>query len=190
MPYRYNPLPKQFDRVLDGSGAGVVETLTGDSGGAVGPDGAFNIDILSDDSSTNNNNGVTVIGSPGDNKLTVTLTNRIFGSGTTTDGVTPVQLFSFAAGGVAGTYTIFYKIAAFNSTDNLSAGYVSQNVIRTTGAAITGVSGQPSLIGEEGTMQNVSIIYGSTGNNLTLEVVGLAGKTIKWVVLGEYVFAS
>lgn len=50
----------------NGSGAPVVETLTGNSGGAVGPDGAFNIDVLG-----NNSVGIDVVGTPASNLLTI-----------------------------------------------------------------------------------------------------------------------
>lgn len=49
-----------------GSGASVVETLTGNSGGPVSPDGVFNIDILG-----NNSSGINVIGTPASNLLTI-----------------------------------------------------------------------------------------------------------------------
>ena len=51
---------------VTGSGAGPIETLTGNSGGAVGPDGAFNIDILG-----NNTTGIDIVGTPASNLLTV-----------------------------------------------------------------------------------------------------------------------
>lgn len=49
-----------------GSGGNPIETLTGNSGGPVGPDGAMNIDILG-----NNATGIDVVGTPGSNLLTV-----------------------------------------------------------------------------------------------------------------------
>jgi hypothetical protein len=52
-----------------GSGGAVVETLTGNVGGAVGPDGSFNINIIG-----NNATGINVIGMPGTNTLTITST--------------------------------------------------------------------------------------------------------------------
>jgi hypothetical protein len=51
---------------------GVVETLTGNTGGAVGPNGANNINVVGTGS-------VTVTGSPGTNTLTISVT----GSGLT-----------------------------------------------------------------------------------------------------------
>ena len=64
MGYRFNPLPWRFDRVEGGTPAGDVETLTGDTGGAVGPDGAFNINVLG-------GSGISVAGNPGTNTLTI-----------------------------------------------------------------------------------------------------------------------
>lgn len=39
-----------------------IETLTGDSGGAVGPDAAFNVDLLG-------GTGITTVGTPGSNQI-------------------------------------------------------------------------------------------------------------------------
>jgi hypothetical protein len=49
-----------------GSGGPPIETLTGNSGGAVPPDGAFNIDIVG-----NNSVGIDVVGTPASNLLTI-----------------------------------------------------------------------------------------------------------------------
>lgn len=49
-----------------GSGGAVIETLTGNSGGPVGPDATFNIDLVG-----NNTSGINIVGSPGLNRLTV-----------------------------------------------------------------------------------------------------------------------
>lgn len=49
-----------------GSGADPVETLTGNSGGAVSPDGSFNIDVLG-----NNSTGIEIVGTPASSLLTV-----------------------------------------------------------------------------------------------------------------------
>lgn len=48
------------------SGGSVVETITGNSGGAVGPDAAFNIDFVG-----NNTSGINIVGVPASNLLTV-----------------------------------------------------------------------------------------------------------------------
>ena len=48
----------------DGTIASDVETLTGNSGGAVGPDALYNINIVG-------SGGINVVGSPGTNTLTI-----------------------------------------------------------------------------------------------------------------------
>jgi len=53
------------------SASGDIETLTGNTGGAVGPDGAFNINILG-------SGGVNVTGNPGTNTLTITVAGSGF----------------------------------------------------------------------------------------------------------------
>jgi hypothetical protein len=50
------------------SGAPVVETLTGNTGGPVAPDGAFNINVLG-------TGPVTVSGNPGTHTLTISVSN-------------------------------------------------------------------------------------------------------------------
>jgi hypothetical protein len=57
----------------DGTTVTAVETLTGNSGGAVGPDGAGNIDVLG-------SGAITVTGNPGANTLTID-----------SDGTIPIQ---------------------------------------------------------------------------------------------------
>jgi hypothetical protein len=76
----------QLGRFFEGSPAGDVETLTGNSGGAVGPDGSFNINTLGTGS-------ITVVGNPGTNTLTTQLTgltnhNVLIGAGSAT--ITPL----------------------------------------------------------------------------------------------------
>lgn len=58
----------QMGRFKEGTGPGLpVETITGNSGGAVGPDGSNNIDLLGTGT-------ITVVGNPGTNTLTITPT--------------------------------------------------------------------------------------------------------------------
>ena len=70
MGYRWNPFTGNFDRVDDGSASSDIETLTGDSGGAVGPDGAYNIDILG-------NPDINIVGNPGSNSFQLTNLTKI-----------------------------------------------------------------------------------------------------------------
>lgn len=67
MPFRFNPLSHRFDIVGTTSGSGFIATLTGDSGGSVGPDGSDNINIVG-------SGPIQVAGNPGTNTLTISST--------------------------------------------------------------------------------------------------------------------
>lgn len=139
-------------------------------------------------STSNNINGIQTLGSG--NTLTIQLTNRIIGSGTTTDGVTPVTLFSFPMGAVPGTYSFTIHLAVFDVTDSIGAGYSVIDVVRTTGAAGVLIGGNIASSEEEGALTNLSFSSIISGNNFVVEVIGLAGKTINYVSITDYVFAS
>lgn len=59
-------MSQQGGLTTSGSGSSPIETLTGNSGGPVGPDGAFNINILG-----NNTTGINVVGMPGTSTLSI-----------------------------------------------------------------------------------------------------------------------
>lgn len=151
------------------------------------------------DVSENNFNGIETKGGvaggdpPGTgaaNEVDVYLTNRIVGTATTTDAVTPVVLTSFALGATPATYLLEIRIIAYNVTDALSAGYTSTSTIRTTGAAATEISANPGIISEESTMTGVTVSNFIVGNTVETEVQGLAGKTINWRALTTYILVS
>lgn len=142
-------------------------------------------------STANNTNGVRTDGSSGSNTLTVQLTNRIVASVTTTDGVTPVTAFTFPLGATPGTYLFNQYITAYDTTSQLGAVYSGVRGVRTTGAAGALINSNMIFEGEEGTFnEGGEIINSIVGNNLVLTITGLAGKTIDWVVLNTYIFAS
>jgi len=139
---------------------------------------------------TNNNNGVQTDGSSGGNTLTVQLTNRIIATATTTDGVTPVTVYSFSLGATPASFLFFSKLVAFDVTSNQGAGYNSFRCVRTSGAVGTLIGADAGFIEEEGDMTNVNAVNGISGNNQQLVVTGIAGHTIHWKVLVEYISVS
>jgi len=106
-------------------GVGPVDTLTGDTGGAVGPDGLSNINILG---GTN----IEVAGNPGTNTLTINQEGGDVGTGQTIGAVT-ADVITFALGAAAGTYEMSVRIASFESTTPAGAGYRINAAVRTTG---------------------------------------------------------
>jgi len=164
----------------------VPTTFTTDSGNAT--PAANILSVLGGTSTTNDTDGIRTTGSG--STVTIQLTNRFAGSGTSTDAVTPVTVASFPLGATPGEYTFFTRIAAYNSTDSLGASYTSFAGVRTTGAAGTVLGANVGLSTEEGAMIDVSVVNQVTGNTLEIVATGLAGKTINYVSLTEFVFAS
>lgn len=139
---------------------------------------------------TNNTNGVQTDGSSGGNTLTIQLTNRITGSATTTDGTTITTVYTFGLGAAPATYLFTARLAVINLTDNLAAAYYANAAVRTTGAAGSLISTGNYFTSEEGAMSGIVIGNEVVGNNLLLVVTGLAGKTIHYQALTEYLFVS
>lgn len=120
--------------------------------------------------------------------MQVQLTNRITGTGTTTDDSTLLPLFSFDLGGTPGTYLFQHNVLAYNVTDSTSLGYVIYKVVRTDGAAGEGISSQPGIQGDEDDMVNALVQGAVIGNTVAIRVTGLAGKTINWYTKTTYDF--
>lgn len=148
------------------------------------------LNVIGGETTANNTNGVRTDGSSGSNTLTVQLTNRITASATTTDGVTPVQLYSFPLGAVAGTYLFTQRVVGYNVTLSQGAVYSGFRGVRTTGAAAILINANQVIVGEEGSFTEGEVVNSVSVNNAVLTVTGVAGSTIHWYVLTDYIFTS
>lgn len=168
------------------SPSGDVETLTADDTNVVSPV-ANNINIFSDDSTTNNENGITTTGS-GDT-VSILLTNRLQGTIQTVGAVTE-DLITFPLGATPGNYTFEVRISGHESTTPGGLGYSLFGSITTTGAAGS-IQGTVDRINNENpalTGANATII--ASGNNAIVQVTGVADLTINWAAVGLYTFVS
>lgn len=159
-----------------------VETLTGDTGGAVGIDAALNINILG-------GTGINVDGNPATNTLTISDDDLVQGSVTTNDAaVTPC--ITFALGAAPGTYVVEGRITGYNISDIAGGSYFFSAGARTTGAAaiLLGLSVGSSY--EEAAMAASNFSVTVSGNNLIVNAIGIAGKTINWSAEFEYQFVG
>ncbi len=173
-----------------GGGSGTpIQTITGDTGGPVPPT-ANNINIVGGNSTQNNTLGITVAGNAGTSTETVTLTNRITGTATTTDAITPMTVYTFPLGTTPGTYLFTSKFVVYDLTDSLSAGYASEATVRTDGATATLLSTGNFFDSEEGALSGIDVANTVTANSLTIVVMGLLGKTIHYFAKTEYIFVS
>jgi hypothetical protein len=187
-----------------GSGSGSpIETLTGNSGGAVGPDASFNIDVVG-----NNTVGIDIVGNPGTNTLTVMgipssttqigvieiATNAETIAGTdTTRAVTPDDLTAklgtqtihgLAIGGGPGT-TITWSSAGTSGQVLTSNGPASDPTFQAVSAsgAITSITGntggaQGPLAGNFNIVGTGSTTAAGTANTQTIQLTGLTNHAV------------
>lgn len=147
------------------------------------------LNVLGSDTTANDNEGIRTDGSSGSNTLTVQLTNRVKGTVTTVDA-TPTAIITFALGATPGVYEINGSVAAFDVTDTAGASYGYISGIRTTGAAAIEIGTQFTTNFEEVAMTNADIDVTVSGNNVVIQVIGIAATTIDWDSLFTYRFVS
>lgn len=171
-----------------GGGGSPIQTLTGNTGGAVAPT-ANNIFVVGGSSTVNDNNGITVVGNAGTSTETFTLTNRISGTVTTLDA-TPTTLTTFSLGSTPGVYNFDIQVAGYDLTDTAGVGYFISGSVRTTGAAAILVGTPDKITNEEAATIGCDANLVVSGNNAIVQVKGISGKTIDWKSLSQYIFIS
>lgn len=178
-----------FQGVTAGSLPPVVPTsFVTDNGTAIPVANILN--LLANDVTTNNLNGIQTIGSG--NTVYHQLTNRFGTTATTTDAATTTSLLLFTYP-LEGTYTFEFNISAYNVTDQLAASYWIQIGRRSNGSSATSYGIFNLYENEETTMSNVVVdipAAPAVSNQFQITVNGLAGKTINWTCTGLYNFAG
>jgi hypothetical protein len=149
-----------------------IEKITGDVGGAVGPDAAFNLNLLTGD-------GLTTTGNPGANTITISVDGLTLGTGQTIGAVT-ADLITIALGATPTTYIIEAKIAGFEATTPAGVAYNLICGVRTTGAAATIIGIQDKYTAEEAALTLCAAAFVAVGNTAVVRVTGTAGLTIRW----------
>ena len=162
----------QITKLFDGTVGGDVETLTGNTGGAVGPNAAFNINVVG-------SGNVTVTGNPGTNTLTITENGFSTATGQTIGAVTD-DLITINLGATPTTYTIEGRVAAYEATTPAGSGYNIICVARTTGAAASIIGLQDKYVAEDAAMAGGDADFVAVGNTIILRVLGLAALTINY----------
>lgn len=147
------------------------------------------LNVLGNDTTTNNVNGIQTDGSSGSNTLTIQLTNRLQGTGTTV-GATTADLVTFSLGATPGTYNVEARVSGFNSSTPASTSYTVIGTVRTSGAA-----GALDGVPDETPIENIALLTSDvdfiiSGNNFIIRVTGVAGLTLNWAVVATYVFIS
>lgn len=148
--------------------------------------------INSVDSTENNANGIItkggVVGTGTANEADVVITNRLQGTVTTVGAVTSaINTFTPT---VIGTYAIEYRVAAFNTTSSLGAGYSVFGTARFDGAASTLCGTPDKITNEEGTMSSANVTMTVSGDAISVNGTGYALQTINWSAVGLYTFVG
>lgn len=147
-----------------------VETLTGNTGGPVGPDAAFNINIVGTEE-------IIVTGNPATNTLTI---DSLHGTGNTVGAVT-ADLITLPLGATPAGYAIQVLIAGFDITTPSASTYEMIGTVRTTGIAAFKDQTEDFTDVESAAMApgcNEDLLVAA--NNAIVRVTGGAGLTIHW----------
>ncbi len=171
-----------------GGGGAPIQTLTGDSGGPVSPT-ANNINVIGGSSTVNNPLGFTVIGTPATSTETFTLTNRFHNSATTI-GATTADIITFALGATPGCFFFNFGVSVFNASTPAGAGYETYTTVRTDGATATIIGDTDSITHEDAALITTIAQVVVSGNNVIFRVTGVAGLTIDWQLVGNYIEAT
>jgi hypothetical protein len=180
-----------YKQVISGTLPPVVPTSFVTQNGTAIP--AANVLIIDGASSTQNNaNGIIskggVVGTGTSNEVDIVLTNRLVGSVTTAGLVTSAIVTYIPT--VIGTYAIEARVAAYNTTSSLGAGYSIFGTVRFDGVN-SNLCGTPDrIVNEEGAMSAANVTMTVSGANILINGVGYAANNINWNVVGLYTFVG
>lgn len=158
---------------------------------------AANILIVNaNDSTENNANGIIskggVVGTGTANESDIILTNRLQGIQTTV-GLQTLPMITFTPT-VVGVYAIEARVAAYNITSTLGAGYSIFGTIRFDGVNSNLCGTMDRIVNEEGTMSAANVTMSVSGANALINAVGYSplavDQTINWSAVGLYTFVG
>jgi len=161
----------------------VPTTFTTDDGVAVPV--ANNLNVLAQDTTENNNNGIQTTGSGA--TVTVEITNRLQGTGSTV-GAVDTDIVTFDLGATPGTYTFDISVSGFESTTPASCGYQIFGTVRTDGVTATLVGTPDRISNEEAALTACQAALQVSANNAVIRVTGTAGLTVGFGTVATYVF--
>ncbi len=173
----------QITRYRDGGTAAPdIETLTGNTGGPVGPDGAFNINILGAD-------GVVTTGNPGTNTITITQTGDAYTIATgQTIGAVTANIFTLTLGA---NNAATVQATVTGAVSDYSAALVGRTCggARRAGAGAILVGSPISDFSEDSAGAPLIDIVVS-GNNIIVQVTGVGAQTWNWRAQVHYVLLT
>jgi hypothetical protein len=160
----------------------VPTTFTTNSGNAVPAANILN--VLGGSSTASNVNGITTTGSG--NTLTVVLTNRLQGTGTSANGATS-DLITFDLGGSAAVYRFKFEVTGRETTTGDGVGYTIFASAKTDGATATAIQTEFVDADEDASLNTANIDFITSGNDIILRFTGVALLTVDLSAFGTYV---
>lgn len=160
------------------SSTGDVLSLTGNSGGAIAPDGSGNINVVGATAS-----GINVVGSG--HTLTISNTNRTDAKITTVDN-TPTALASQTIPTNSSILVTASVLGTKSDYSNSMGTVITRAAFRAgAGASVAGATVQQALCSSApiGVTADITLV----GNTMTLVVTGEAATTYNWVGTFEYI---
>jgi len=143
------------------------------------------LNVFGGQTSDNNLLGIQTDGGTGSDTLTIQLTNRLQGGASTNDGSTHT-IITFALGASPAVFTLDGFVNGYNTTAVAGAGYFFSAAVRTDGATATDLGNEFTSVFQEAGMNAASVTIGVSGNNLTIQVTGIAGQIISWLAQATY----
>ncbi len=156
-----------------------------DDGTAIPAANILNVNGI--DSTENNDNGILTRANPDlSDNLEIIISNRLFGT-VTTAGLTTSAISTFSPT-VIGTYSIEYRVSAYNTTSSLGAGYSVFGTMRFDGVNCNLCGTPDKIVNEEGAMSAANATMTVSGGSVSVNGVGYLGQTINWAAVGLYTF--
>ncbi len=136
---------------------------------------------------TDNVNGIETRANPNaSNNLEIDLTNRLTGSGTSTNA-SVVSLITFSLAATAQSYRFNFDVVGRETTTGDTVGYSVDGTAKTN-AAVASLVATPFIDNDEDASlitANIDLVV--SGNNVILQATGVAGTTITYKAVGLYV---
>jgi hypothetical protein len=146
------------------------------------------LNVLGNDTTVDDPDGIRTDGSSGSNTLTVQLTNRLTGTGSS-NNATPLDLITFTLSATAASYRFNFDVIGRHTTTGDTVGYSVDGTAKTNGAAATLVATPFIDNDEDSSLITANIDLVVSGNNVILRATGIAGagNTITYKAVGLYV---
>lgn len=147
------------------------------------------LNVVGGITTTNNNKGIQTDGSSGSNTETIQLTNRANVTATTSDGGGQTQTVVLLTPTTQTSITFRALITGYDSIDNVAVGGEQIGLVRSVGGVVTVIGTNDTFDEADASINTADWNVISTSPTLSIQFTGVAGKTIVWRCLFDYVQA-